>query len=385
MEEILERLPGFVESIKSIKDTILTNVVLLGEIPSPTFKEKKRAALLMERMADFQVDECTTDGYRNPIGIIRGTGKNKPPIFIVAHLDTFFDKDIDYNYIIKKKVITGPGILDNSLSVGVLATLPEIFRTLDLRFESDIVLAGVIQSIGHGNLRGTRHLVENWATPIRGAVCIEGGELGRLNYFSDSMIRAEIHCKTTDTHGDHYPSMSNAILILNKVINKILNLRLPQTPQTKIVLGKIAGGVNYGHIAHIGTLGFEIRSDSDDMVKNVYSDIQDIIDGISHEYEIKLSMIPISNLNATRLEFNHPLVKSSAAVIRKLGITPISKPSESELSIFISHNIPAVTLGLTHGENYYLENAKMEIEPIFKGIAQLIGVIMAIDKGLCDV
>ena len=68
----------------------------------------------------------------------------------------------------------------------------------------------------------------------------------------------------------------------------------------------------------------------------------------------------------------------------KLDIEPISTASESELSIFLSRKIPAVTLGITHGENYHLENATMEIEPMFKGIAQIIGVVMAIDKGICD-
>jgi tripeptide aminopeptidase len=72
-------------------------------------------------------------------------------------------------------------------------------RRLDLRFESDVVLAGVIQSIGKGNLRGIRHLLKTWPTPIRGAVCMESGELGRLNYYADGMIRGEIICQVDPT------------------------------------------------------------------------------------------------------------------------------------------------------------------------------------------
>jgi len=43
-----------------------------------------------------------------------------------------------------------------------------------------------------------------------------------------------------------------------------------------------------------------------------------------------------------------------------------------------------VTVGITHGDNYHLNNAKMEIEPMFKGIAQVLGILMAIDSGVCD-
>jgi hypothetical protein len=70
--------------------------------------------------------------------------------------------------------------------------------------------------------------------------------------------------------------------------------------------------------------------------------------------------------------------------MKRLNLAPVSEPSESELSIFLSRKIPAVTLGITHGTNVHLENASVQIEPMFTGIAQVIGVIMAIDSGVCD-
>ena len=384
MNEFLKNLPMLVDEIRSLRDSIITNIVLIGQVPAPTFKEKRRSSLFQERLAEFGVDEVTTDGYRNPIGIIRGTSPEKPPIFVIAHLDTFFERDIVHNYTIRENAITGPGILDNSLGVGVLASLPIIFERLGLRFESDVVLAGTIQSIGKGNLRGVRHLLKTWPTPIRGAICLEGVELGRLNYFSDGMIRGEIVCSIPEEKGVMYKFTPNAILILNEIINEILNLRLSQRPRSRIVVGKINGGANHGKIAYDATLGFEIRSDSYKVVKSIYSSLKDIVDGIGHENEVDLNIKTISNLRAARLKFNHPLVKNTAAVLKTLGIKPVSKSTESALSIFLSRKIAAVTLGITHGEKNYTNQATMEIELMFKGIAQIIGVLKAIDDGVCD-
>ena len=384
MNEFLKNLPNLVAEIKAVQDIIITNIVLIGQTPSPTFKEKRRSTVFMERLAEFGVDEVTTDGYRNPIGIIRGSAPEKPPIFVVAHLDTFYEKDIVHNYTIKENQITGPGILDNSLGVGVLVSLPVLFQKMNLKFESDIVLAGTIQSIGKGNLRGIRHLLKTWPTPIRGGVCLEGVELGRLNYFSDGMIRGEIQCSISEKKGTFYRFTPNAILILNEIINEIMNLRLSQRPRSRIVIGKIAGGANHGKIAYKANLGFEIRSDSYKMVKSIYNNFRDIVAGIGHENEVDLTIKTISNLKAARLKFNHPLVKTSAAILQSLGIKPISKSTESALSIFLSRKIPTVTLGITHGENSYTEKATMDIEPMFKGIAQVIGVLKAIDSGVCD-
>ncbi|MBW2437417.1 MAG: peptidase dimerization domain-containing protein [Deltaproteobacteria bacterium] len=384
MSNFLEQLPGLVDRIRSLREIIITNIVLIGQTPAPTFREKKRSKLFMERLAEFQVDEITTDGYRNPIGIIRGKDASKPPIFVLAHMDTFYEKDQPLNYTIKADTITGAGLLDNSVGVGVITSLPVIFKKLEIEFESDIVLAGTIQSIGKGNLRGVRHLLKTWPTPIRGGVCVEGIELGRLNYYSDGMIRGEIECTISDESNRLSEYTPNAIIIINEVINEILNLKLSQRPRSRIVIGRINGGANHGRLAPEANLGFEIRSDSYKVVKDLFGEIRDIIEGIGHRYEADINLKTISNLKAARLKHNHPLVKQTAAILNALGIKPVTKPTESALSIFLSRKIPAVTLGVTHGENRYQENATMEIEPMYLGIAQIIGVLKAIDSGVCD-
>jgi acetylornithine deacetylase/succinyl-diaminopimelate desuccinylase-like protein len=384
MQDYLDKLAGYVDILESIKEVIIANIVLLGQVPSPTFKERRRARLFLERLAGFNVDECTTDGYQNPIGIIRGTSKDKPPIFIVAHMDTLFKEDVNHNFTVRQDSISGPGLLDNAVGVGVLASLPVIFKKLDLTFESDIVMAGVIQSIGKGNLRGIRHLLKTWSTPIRGALILEGGELGRLSYYSYGMIRGEIECNVPAADGTESQFRQNAILVLNEVINQILLLRMPQRPRTRVIFGKISGGHKHGLIAYAATLGFEIQSDSDEMVRQVYHDIRDIVMGIRHEQGVELELKTISNLHAAKLGYGQPLIKCVVGVMERLGLKTVSSPSESELTIFLSHNIPAVTLGITRGKNYHLEGSTMEIHPMFKGIAQIIGVIQAIDSGVCD-
>ncbi len=159
-------------------------------------------------------------------------------------------------------------------------------------------------------------------------------------------------------------SHPNAIVILNQVINQALELRLPLRPRTKIVFGTISGGINHGRTAPRAKLGLEIRSDSEEMLKSLFNDLKDIVDGIDHEYNVGLSLKTISNVKAARLKFNHPLVKSAASIIKALEIKPVSQPTESELSIFLSHGIPALTLGISRGKHMLLEDAAMEIEPM---------------------
>lgn len=384
MEKYLDVLPTFVDRIRKIREIIISNIVLIGQISAPTFYERRRAEFLVERLADFQVDECSIDDFGNPIGVIRGSSPEKRSIFVVAHLDTFSEIKTDQHYEVTDKIISGVSVSDNSAAVGVLASLPEIFRQLKLAFESDIVLVSPNHSLARGNLRGIRRLLQTWPEPIRGAICLESVELGRLNYYSDSMIRGEISCNIASEKQYDRNHMPNAILVINEVINAILRLGLPQKPRTQIVIGKITGGLNHGKIAYKAKIGFEIRSDANEMVKKLYGDIKDIVDETNKTFAVELKLNRISNLNATRLSYNHPLVKCGSRILNRLGVKAVSEPSETALSIFLQRKIPAITLGLTRGNNYHKDGAIIEIEPMFKGIAQIPALIMAMDNGVCD-
>ena len=335
-------------------------------------------------MAQFPVDECALDAFGNPVVIIRGQSNNRPPIFVVAHLDTFSEVQLDQHYEVTDKTISGIGVSDNSAAVGVLISLPEIFKRLELQFDSDIVLVAPVSSLGRGNLRGIRRLLNKWSGPIRSAVCLESIELGRLNYHSYGMIRSEVVCSIVVENHERRRYKPNAILVINEVINAILGLRLPQQPRTQIVIGKISGGFDHGLIAYDATIGFEIRSDSDDMVKSTYADIRDIVDGINKAFDVEVKLNRISNLNSTRLRYNHPLIKCASKILKRMDVEVFSEPSESVVSIFLRHDIPAITLGITQGNNFHQDDAMIEIEPIYKGIAQIPALLMAIDNGICD-
>lgn len=381
---MISDIDHYIKGAREMADVIITNIVFMGQVPAPTFEEGKRVNLFMERLSEFQVNECTTDSFNNPIGIIHGSSRKKPPIFVIAHMDTAFSKEVDHNYTVEPNAITGAGITDNALGVGILVSLPEILRRLDLEFESDIVLAGVTQSIGKGNLRGIRHLIKSWPTPVRGAICIESGELGRLNFYSEAMIRCEIVCRIPSSQRVSGQHQSNAILVLNNAISRILDIELPLQPRARIIFGTISGGLKHGQTPDTAALGLELRSDSGKMVGRLYTDIKAVLETLAPELSVELDLKIVSNVRAARLEEAHPLVRAAVSIMDSLGIQPAMGPSASELSIFLSHNIPALTLGISHGSGYQKTQATMQIDPIFKGIAQIVAVLKAIDNGVCD-
>ena len=70
--------------------------------------------------------------------------------------------------------------------------------------------------------------------------------------------------------------------------------------------------------------------------------------------------------------------------MERLGVEPAVEPSISELAALLDAGIPALTLGLTRGENRHTPEETVQIEPLFTGLAQLVGVLQFLDSTLMD-
>jgi acetylornithine deacetylase/succinyl-diaminopimelate desuccinylase-like protein len=120
------------------------------------------------------------------------------------------------------------------------------------------------------------------------------------------------------------------------------------------------------------------------MVQELRQRIEDIAAEVSSHNGSEVEIQILAQRKPGGISFSHPLASNARAIMKSLGINPRVSPSTSELSAFIDHGIPALTLGLTNGENLNKPDENIEIEPIYNGLAQLLGVLIAIDRGYCD-
>ncbi len=390
--DIVELLPTIYKKVKASKELLLANLIMIGEIPAPTFEESERVACLQDRFLMADLNECSTDDEGNVFGILSTTANSKEKkkkdarnILLVAHTDTTVDFEIDHTIAVQPDRIIGAGIGDNALGLAALATLPMILKELNLNLSSNLIFMGECKSLGRGNIGGLKSFLENKKMSINKGICVEGLHLGRLAYSSTGMMRGEIKCEITDEFNWKKRGLSSAIIILNDIISKMLAIPLPSTPKTSIIYGSIrGGGRTYNHIALNSQLRFEVRSEDGEIVTNIKNKIQDIIEEVSSITGAKINIEFFAERHPGALEFSHPLVKSSWNIIKALDIKPQVDTSISELSVLLEKNIPAITIGLTKSEKRTDSQDSLKIDPIFTGITQLIGIILAIDNGLCD-
>ncbi|GAB1432284.1 hypothetical protein MASR2M29_09090 [Spirochaetota bacterium] len=386
---LLGKIRGLEAKIADMKELVLGNAIMLGEVPScagtwqsdddmANIDYNVRARFFADRLSEMDVDECTMDQLGNPIGIIKGSDPSRPPILVTAELDSLFSPASDIHYSVSNDYITGPGLLDNALGAAAVLSVPDIIKRAGLSFKSNIILAGIPYTMKETkNLVLVDHFLASLKLNPSHAIIVKGGELGRLNYFSEAFIRGDISCERRPGIKTDSPNM---IIIANEIIDRLLAIKLPQKPEASINIGILRSGYKYGSPATSAKIGVEIRSKFNELLKNINSRISNILDLVRHESRVDIEFDIGVSLGAESIGWNHLLTRAAIAIMTELEIEINVYPSVSELYYYLKRGISAITVGIAKGNDYHMENATAELSSIYKGLAQLCGLIMAVDS-----
>lgn len=382
-DSTLASIPDYRTKLAELTELVLANTVMIAETPAPTFSERRRMEFMLERFNEHQLLNCSTDEAGNALGILPGTSGERN-VLVVAHMDTVFEEGNDHTVSIAPGYVSGLGVGDDSLGCGVVATLPIILQELGIELDSNLILMGSAQSLGRGNIEGIRFFLNNSELPISAGLCVEGVKLGRLSYTSIGMLRGEIRYNLPEEYDWTRFGAGGAIVNMNEVINRVLEIPLPRRPRSTIVFNAIESGASFNTIPTKGSLQFEVRSESGEVVQDIGETIENIAAEVSSLTGTDVELEVLARREPGGISFSHPLADRARRVMKGLGLDPRISPSTSELSAFIDRGIPAVTIGLTNGENLNEENERIEIDPIPTGLQQLLELILAVDKGFSD-
>ncbi len=373
------------EALIPMRERLVANLVMIAQIPAPTGGEAARVRFLLDRFAEAGLSDATADDAGNAVGRVVGTGGGRT-ILLASHLDTIFPASQSHDVMVEADRVVGPGVGDNALGAAIVSLMPSVLDHLGIELESDLILLGSTRSLGRGNHAGIRFFLDHVPEKVDFGICVEGIQLGRVNFFSIGTARADITCgiRQLSEPSRSYGSES-ALVVLNHIINRILGISTPSRPYTRIKMGRMRAGLYYDVEPDHAELGLEIVSHSDEMIDQVCGQINDIVAEMSARHAVDAQLDVFFCTRAGGIPFAHPLVKSVLEVMDQLDIEPDQGHSPSELSELIARDVPAVTLGITHGtKSRKAAPDNVLIDPILTGVAQLVGVILAIDEGVCD-
>ncbi|MDK2922539.1 MAG: tripeptide aminopeptidase [Desulfonauticus sp.] len=370
----LERITNLARKVEQYREILLSNLVLVGEIPAPSGQEEERINFILEKFLQLGLENCVTDEIGNAVAILPGS-KRKHSILLTAHVDVPFEITANHTYTLEENKVWGIGVADNSLGVATLLSLPIFLKKLNITLENDLILLGAVKSLEQSNQEGLKFFLANTQKKPHCALLLEGSPLGRLNFRSMSTFGGQITCQI-----NRRLSEASAIEMICQIIQSLKTLPLAEEEHTVLTLGSIEGGASHKYPARSCNLKFQIRSNSDQTIKNLIQKIYQILDNISQHPGLSVHLKTIATSIAGGLNSSHPLVLKARNIQEKLDITPQDNIYSPVISPFVEHNIPALCLGLTNADNLHYLDEYIEIEPCSKGLAQLIGLLLLIDK-----
>ena len=380
---LLDQIPERIKKISEKRDSFLTDTVLLGEIPSPTYGEDDRIRAVVDRFRENGLSSPAIDEFGNASARFPGT-EGQSSILVMAHADSVFSREVRHEIQVGSGHMCGPGIADNALGLAAMIALPRLLDNLGIRLRDDLILVANSRSLGRANLEGARGFLETMSLPARAGICVEGSTLGRLSYSGLGTLRGEITLQVPSDYDWKRFGASGAISHLTGLINQIREIPIPKEPKTQLVFGGLSCGSSFNTSPKQGTLRFEITSEDNDIIGQMEEQLNEICEQFSAETGTLVSMEVVAKRQNCSIPFTHPLVKTTRSIMQEAGITPKVDPSTGDLNALILSGLPAVTLGLTTVENLREINETVQLDPLYAGMTQLVTLIQAIDQGICD-
>ncbi len=371
-----------VNKLKPLREQLLSNLVLFSQMEAPTGDEGQRVEFMLERFVLAGMPQAASDEIGNAVGVLPGS-EGKRDIMICTNLDSEVSAKTNQDASVLSDKVTGAGVAENTVSAAVMVLLPDILKLLGIELKSNLTLVGSVKSFDRGNHEGVNFFLDNARRRPNFGLVLEGVPLGKLNHFSIGTLRGDMSCDVNTNRQKLYDEES-ALVVLTSVVNRMMRIPLPRRPYSVVRLGKLHAGTSYDIEPEHAELGFEVVSYDDEIIRGVQEEIRSITAEMAARYDVDINVDYFFSRQAGGLEFNHPLVQAALETMRVLDIEPIQAHIASELSNFIARNIPALTIGMTSGRRRLQPSDHVDIEPIFTGIAQLIGILLAIDEGVCD-
>jgi acetylornithine deacetylase/succinyl-diaminopimelate desuccinylase-like protein len=380
------------EFVSKDHDRFVHELIQITEVPSPPFKEEKRARIFADLLKQSGITDVQTDPEGNVIGLRKGAG-NGPLIAIAAHLDTVFPDGTNVKVRREGTKLFAPGVGDDSRA---LAVLLEIVRAMDaarIQTSSDILFIGNVGEEGEGDLRGVKYLFQKGAYKDRIKMFISLDPFGTGNDITMGGLgskRFKVIFKGPGGHSFGSFGLVSPAYALGNAIAKLSKMQVPSNPKTTFNVGVIGGGTSVNSIPFESWMDVDIRSEQKEELNKTVETftrlMREAADEENHtrstaQGRIDVDVKLIGDRPFGQVAMSSTIVQTASAVIQAFGLNPSYGMSSTDSNIPMSMGIPAITLesGGTGGRNHTLDEwVDVEKVPSVRGIEIIMGVLVSL-------
>jgi acetylornithine deacetylase/succinyl-diaminopimelate desuccinylase-like protein len=348
-------LRGLDATIAAQRDTIITDLLRLAGIVSPSGAEHERARLVAERMRAMGLSDVTLDSMPNVTGRIRGSlpKAERRAIVFVSTLDDLapvaeHQRNAPRPPYVDGEQAMGPGTNTSSTTAAVLGAARALLAA-GVRPEHDLVFAAVAQE--ETGLIGMKALYAAWRDSADAFVDVLGD--GRsLTYGA-----LGIHWWRIWAYGPGGHSLTGGLPNVNQGIARAVDriLSIPQPPadsRTVLNISMIQSGDVVNRKPDSAWFTVDIRSLEAPAIAENEAAVRRVLDSVARETGTRFDMRPIQRTAGGQIPGagSSKLLRASVAASKAIGLTPtLGNAGSANLNVAIAGGTLAVGVGGERG------------------------------------
>jgi acetylornithine deacetylase/succinyl-diaminopimelate desuccinylase-like protein len=376
--------------IEKDQPRFVKELIQLTEIPSPPFKEQRRAKAYLEMLRDAGLTDVEMDQEGNVMGVRKGTGA--PGLLaVVAHLDTVFPEGTDVKVKREGTRLLAPGVGDNTRGAALMLAVIRAMNAAQFHTPKDILFVGNVGEEGEGDLRGVKFLMQQgkYKGRITEFIAIDGGDQASITRGGVGSRRYRVTFKGPGGHSYGAFGLVNPAYAMGNAIAKFSKIQVPQRPKTTYNVGLVSGGTSVNSIPFEVQMVIDMRSVDCGELKKVENQFLTVVrEAVDEENtarstrEGKVTADPklIGDRPCGETSLTSPIVQKTSAVVKAFGLTPSYGISSTDSNLPMSLGIPAVTIGRGPGARAHALDEWTEVDPAqdVKSVQVAMAMILAV-------
>ncbi|NNM66745.1 MAG: hypothetical protein HKM06_01905 [Spirochaetales bacterium] len=353
---------------------ILSDAVLLNDIPSPSDGETLRMAMISKRLNEFGVSNIFTDEWGNLVALFPAYGTRRDFVLVMAEVgDTDFGTLHNSVHLSKDKA-SGQGLGERSLGAATLLVFAEFVQATDFHLNKNLLLLFTISSSVDEREEAFKHFLNNWSDRISHAILVRGTELGKLETQHQGAYRLSLKVESEERKLLEPGSQPSAAVILGEIAAKIGRMSQEGSSTAVVNIAKLDAGSGFGHWASQGEMDIEIVAEDEKVLEVFRSEVMENIKEASEGLKIKIETLVRFKRSVGDPKLNEPLISILKGALNFVKVKAETGHVSDKISLLNDRGIPAVALGITKAVGAP-QNEAILLEPIGAGFRQLLWVI----------
>lgn len=350
----------------------------LAQIPAPSGHEDERAAFVAAWLRNAGATRVEIDDAKNVLCWV-SKSPSAPVEVYSAHTDVVFDDLTPLPLREEGGRLYAPGVGDDTANLtGLLMATRWLMGHPQLtRNRSLLVVANSCEE-GLGNLRGTRALYDRYGSRI-GRHVVFDTTLGNVVREAVGSVRWRVQCDGPGGHSFKSFGTPNAIVELSRLICALEEMELPTSDITTRNVGTICGGTTVNSIASHAEMLFELRSTSDDCLRQARTSFEQTVQahqgkGVRFTTDV-VGARPASSIKESAA-FDSLVEAACTATRLATGLREVTITSSStDANIPLSRGIPAVCLGAVRGKGAHTREEWIETASLEDGLVAILAML----------